>query len=101
MNKIILAVVLLALSSCAVNKNLEPTSGSKADGIIVMTYSLNNYQSPVLDWDIAKQEAQRRCQAWGYKDADKFAGVTKKCDSYSYFGCTSRLIDVKYQCTDK
>lgn len=100
MKKIFIVLVCLILSSCAVNKTLQPTGGSKADGTVDMSYSYGGFEKPIIDWDITEESAVKRCKAWGYKDAEAFGGTIKTCSSYYNGSCNSYLVTAKYQCLD-
>ena len=102
MNKYLLLLLsIVSLSSCAVNKTLYPTGGSKADGVIEMTYSYGGFEQPIVDWDVTEKTAAKRCKSWGYKNAEAFGGTLQQCNSYYNGSCNSYLVTAKYQCLDK
>ncbi|WP_115134119.1 YecR family lipoprotein [Neisseria zoodegmatis] len=105
MKKILLPlVVLLAVSACAIptHKELIPTGGSKADGIIELSFEHTENEKPIIDEMAALDAAQKRCRAWGYDRAEKFGGHKRQCTVTGGFtGCFRSLITVQYQCLDK
>ncbi len=46
---LVLTVSALLLSGCAVQKQLVPTGGSKADGTVKMSYSFGMFESPKVN----------------------------------------------------
>ena len=101
MNKqsVYLVVISLLVSACSVNKLPVPTGGSRADGIIELSYEKGKYEIPVIDWDLANRTASERCQAWGYTRAEPFGGVKTLCLVRSiYGGCDRKTVTINYQC---
>ena len=98
-NKLFVLVSCLLLTACAVNKNLEATGGSRADGTIELSYDYDQYESPITNPDQGLQTAMSRCRAWGYKDAEAFGGARTSCSMPGGMGgCSRYLVTVKYQC---
>lgn len=91
----------LFLVSCTSQKILQATGGSRADGIVNLSYEAGAFETPVIDWDQANAVALKRCEAWGYSAAEAFGGVTKQCQAFNGFGnCIQAFITVPYQCTN-
>jgi len=101
MVKILLLLVagLLVLQGCAVNKTLEATGGSKADGTVQLSFEYGALEKPVIDWVSADATAVKRCQAWGYSKAERFGGVVQQCQYANAYGCNQYFATVSYQCT--
>lgn len=99
MNKVIVALMLI-VSSCAVNKTLHPTGGSKADGTIEMSYTYGGFERPIVNFKLAEDTAGKKCKAWGYKSAEAFGGAIKECGSYYNGSCNSYIVKKEYQCID-
>lgn len=80
---IILALVVGVLAAC-VPPPIIPTStsGSRADGIVEMTYTYAENAPRIVDWATATAEAERRCNAWGYSRAEAFSGEKRTCEVY-------------------
>lgn len=96
---IYLAAMSLLVSACATNKTPVPTGGSRADGIIELSYELRMFEKPVVDWNSANATASQRCKAWGYERAEVFGGQKSKCSRYNGYGdCVRELVTVNYQC---
>ena len=104
MNKKILTIAifpLLALNACATQKTLIPTGGSKADGIVSLSYEVGMFEQPIVDYSQGVQAAIQRCEAWGYSDAEAFGGQESRCQAYNGYGnCVRQMVTVKYQCID-
>ena len=100
MKKSIMILAVFALTGCATNITPQATGGSKADGIVNLSYDVEELQKPVIDWEKADAEAVRRCKAWGYKKAEAFGGATRSCVQYGGIGggCAVRQFTHSYQC---
>ncbi len=90
---------LLVLGGCATHKTMVPISGSKSDGIVKMAYEYSLYESPVVNQEASRAQAAKRCQAWGYSDAEAFGTATKQCLVNSGLGCEKFRVITEYQCT--
>ena len=93
------ALVILSIQGCAVNKQLTPTGGSRADGSIKLSYEYGAFEVPKLDAQQGMRAAQQRCAAWGFTGAEPFGGSTKSCSRPSSSGCMGWLVTIEYQCT--
>lgn len=94
-----LLVSALFLASCSVVKVLQATGGSRADGIVELSYQYGSFEKPVVDWGQGTRTATERCQAWDFERAEPFGGSTSQCQSFDGYGnCVSQLVTVKYQC---
>ncbi len=98
MRRTYLAIFLL-LASCTVDKQLTATGGSKADGIVELSYEIGEFQTAKIDWDRANQDAAQRCAAWGYSNAESFGGERRTCQVPGSYGCNQWLVTMNYQCT--
>lgn len=98
MKKTILLSALL-LAGCATPTAMSATGGSKADGIVEMSYEYAEFQQPVLDPKQGMASAVKRCKAWGYKKAEPFDGGIQTCVVPGGFGGCSRMrTTIRYQC---
>lgn len=98
--RVILIISLLLLSNCTSVKYLQATGGSKADGVVNLSYTYGLFEEPIVDSENAYWTAKQRCNAWGYNDAQAFGGSTSTCqDADGYGSCDSWLVTVPYQCT--
>ena len=88
------------LQGCAVQKELIPTGGSRADGIIKLSYEYGRFEVPTLDAQQGLTAAKQRCSSWGYKNAEAFGGSTKSCIIPRNNGCNRWLVSIEYQCTE-
>lgn len=93
-------VATLLLSGCATQKDWLVTGGSRADGVVRLSYESNEFQRPKVSKEQADQLAAQKCMAWGYKGAESFGSQSTECQSRRGFGnCGDRLVTVEYQCT--
>lgn len=103
MNKSAAPLVLaiaVGVAGCTVVKTPTPTGGSRADGIVELSYEYGQFEKPQVQWGDANRAARQRCEAWGYTDADRFGGVTRQCQAADAYGsCTRWLVTASYQCT--
>ncbi|MDQ6961952.1 MAG: YecR family lipoprotein [Mariprofundaceae bacterium] len=70
---------LITVSGCATPKQFSATGGSKADGIVKLSYEYSLFEDPQVDMAQGVTVAKKRCEAWGYAQAEAFGGSTKKC----------------------
>lgn len=93
-------VVALLAVGCATHKDWLVTGGSRADGVVSLSYEHNEFQRPELNQAEADRMATQKCMAWGYKGAEAFGSQRNDCLSRRGFGnCGSRRVTVEYQCT--
>lgn len=101
MKLLILCVLSIALSSgCAVQKSYGASGGSKADGIVKMSYSYGGMDMPNADPLEALNKAIARCKVWGYASAEAFEYESKLCQARSEYGCSAWMVTKEFQCTD-
>lgn len=99
-------LIFLLLSACAeaVTKTPIATGGSKADGIVTMAYDYRFGEQVTADWSAAREEATKRCAAWGYTKTEEFAGVSDRCNQLGtgmFAGsCMSGVVSKNYQCLE-
>lgn len=100
--KVLAVLTILALVGCATPKTMTPTGGSKADGIVNLSYSYTLFEQPQVDMEAARVSAVQRCEAWGYKNAEAFGGQTSECNARNGYGnCINTTVTVPFQCLDK
>jgi hypothetical protein len=81
-------------------KTLQATGGSRADGVVELSYEYDRTEQHHVDWDQAATTARQRCQVWGYAEAVPFGGTKSQCLSQDGDGvCWRFSITVPYQCT--
>lgn len=85
----------LALAACETPKSFAPTGGSRADGIVELSYKYGEFQTPIVDDSNTLETARKHCMAWGYQDAQPFGDQMRKCNE----GCTVYTVTKRYQCT--
>ncbi|MCI0552510.1 MAG: YecR-like lipofamily protein [Anaerolineae bacterium] len=98
---IYLLLIALVVSACASQKTPVPTGGSRADGVVELSYEVGMFEKPEVDWATANRSASERCRAWGYTSAEPFGGQKTNCQHYNAYGnCTQAIITVDYQCIE-
>lgn len=98
--KAVLTVIAVALLvGCAVQKELIATGGSRADGVVELSYEIGEFQKPEFTSGQGLATATERCLSWGYPGAEPFGGERRECQYSSQYGCHQWLVTVPYQCT--
>ena len=92
-------LIMIDTTGCATTKILQATGGSRADGIIELSYEYGGFERPVVDWNQALTAAKERCKAWGYSGAESFGGTKSLCQAANAYGCLQYFVTVPYQCT--
>lgn len=99
---LLIGTMSVLLVGCAVQKELVPTGGSKADGIVELSYSYRRFESPQIDFEQGARAAKKRCEKWGYKDAERFGGQKRVCSERDgAYSCAEHFVTIEYQCIDK
>lgn len=97
---ILVGLCFALLSGCAVTKNWEATGGSRADGVVRLSYEFGEMQKANLSEQQAIGLAAQRCRTWGYTGAEAFGGVTRRCAQPGGLGgCATWQVTKEYQCT--
>lgn len=89
---------VLAVAGCATVSQMAATGGSRADGVVRLSFEAGLFDKIAIDETSALATARRRCSTWGYSDAEPFGGVTRQCNAMSTYGCTRWFITKEYQC---
>jgi hypothetical protein len=99
--KMLAALALGALlSGCAVTKEWSATGGSRADGVVRLSYEAHEMEAVQLNEAQAVSLAAQRCKTWGYSGAEAFGGVTRQCNKFGGFsGCAQWMVTKEFQCT--
>lgn len=88
----------LFIAGCATVSQMAATGGSRADGIVRLSYEAGMFDKVAIDEATALDTARRRCATWGYTDAEAFGGITRQCQAMSGYGCTRWFVTKEYQC---
>ena len=95
-----IAFISILLAGCSATKDWSATGGSKADGVIRLSYEFGQFEVPQVSEEQAILLAAKRCAVWGYTNAEAFGGMTKQCNMPDGFGgCSSWIVTKEYQCT--
>lgn len=97
--KLLWLILPTVLSACATQKEWAAIGGSRADGVVVMSYSHGNMEIPTVVEDQAVTMALASCKSWGYSGAKPFGGETKRCTAPTFGGCNYWQVERQYQCT--
>ncbi|MBR6026964.1 MAG: hypothetical protein IK065_05135 [Neisseriaceae bacterium] len=75
----LITAVLLSQTACNTIPTWAAIGGSRADGTVKIAYEQSEFsnQSPMMD--DGRILAARRCEKWGYSDAEAFGGATRTC----------------------
>lgn len=100
MKKIIsVALLSLLITGCAVKKEWGSSGGSKADGVVELSYTYGGFEKPELDDEQGLQKAIKICNTWNYRSAQAFDFINTNCQSTTIYGdCSSAIVTKKYQC---
>ncbi len=104
MNKILVTTLAVSLlGGCATVKVPQPIDGSRSDGTLKFAYEYGALENPQVQMEPALEEANRRCQAWGYERAEPFGGTGfKQCvASNAYGNCVRWRNILSFQCIGK
>lgn len=96
---LVLLPMLATLTGCTSVKTLQATGGSRADGVVELSYEVGMWEKPEVQWAQGQVTATERCKAWDYQSAEAFGGTTSACQAYNLYGrCVRAIFTVKYQC---
>ena len=95
----LLAGVVTVVAGCATVSNMEATSGSRADGIVKMSFEYGMFDRVEINQAEALEKATKRCNIWGYTGAEAFGGITRQCQGYGSLGCRRWFVTQEFQCT--
>ena len=98
-----LGIVAPLVAGCATGPLLPySVAGSKSDAVVVMAVEKHVFDNRTVEWGTAKVEAQGKCIAWGYADAQPFSGNNVNCLQRNQYGtCLVAQFKRTYQCTGK
>ncbi|MDF3073376.1 MAG: lipoprotein [Alphaproteobacteria bacterium] len=84
-------------AGCTVQKEPEPVAGSRADGMVILEYSVYFTERAEVDYAAARDKARRICAGWGYSGAEPLGGSTQICAMR--YNCNTVDVRLPYQCT--
>lgn len=94
----LLLSVVTVVAGCATVSQMTATGGSRADGIVKLSFEVGMFDRVQIDEASALETARGRCRVWGYNDAEPFGGVTRQCNQPSGYGCMQWFVTREYQC---
>lgn len=88
------------LAGCAaVPRDWIATGGSRADGVVRLSYEYGEFDQVQLSEAQAVSVASARCKVWGYDHAEAFGGISRQCQARGGFsGCRQWMVTKEYQC---
>ncbi|ABR73408.1 hypothetical protein CBG46_05315 [Actinobacillus succinogenes] len=100
MKKLLMLICMVcSLTACvSEQKRYVATGGSRADGVINLSYQVRYNERAAPNPNQGLRLAQKRCRQWGYQNAERFSGYTRRCNIAKGRKCLSYLITVQYQC---
>ncbi|MGF6094958.1 YecR family lipoprotein [Pseudomonas sp. 18175] len=93
-----LPLTLLLLAGCATPKFWEATGGSKADGVVQLSYEQGQFENGQSDAAQGLKIATGRCQFWGYKSAERSGPEKSVCRTMGQFQCLETTVTQDYLC---
>lgn len=97
---IIFLIIFANITGCATIKTLQFTGGSRADGVVRLSYEYGLFDVPQVNWNQGLATARQVCRGWGYADARVFGGAVNTCRQFNGYGnCIDTVVTVPYQCT--
>ena len=89
------ACIVFGLTGCVASKTWVPTGGSRADGVVRLSYEVGSFEKPEVSEAQGLAAATERCAAWGYESAEAFGGQVQECITGN---CSLARITKEYQC---
>jgi hypothetical protein len=66
-----------------------------------MAYQYGLFEKPMVNWELARENAAQRCGAWGYSNAQAFGATFTKCVAVNANGgCIEWQVTANFQCTN-
>lgn len=95
---ILLLLGVLFLQGCTYVKQWRASGGSRADGIVELSFILEGGLGikAIADPEQGISEALPRCIAWGYSKTEPFGFIDQKCQFFDWI--KSCVYTQKYQC---
>ena len=93
-----LMATMILCSGCATKVTNAATGGSKADGMVEMSYEYGMFATPVVNWKLARRTATRVCRGSGYARSQALGGQIARCTAYITYGnCLRHLVTARCQ----
>lgn len=103
MKKVILmlgAFGMAALTACQTSQTAQLTGGSRAEGVVELSYEYPARDDPSVNFGPGRAAARERCKAWGYLPAELFIGFKSEClEKNPNDLCLRWRVTASYQCT--
>lgn len=100
MKRGLIVAAAMVLAGCSTVSQWTATGGSRADGVVRLSYDLGPFQKSGVNEAQAIELATQRCRAWGFTGAEAFGGEVRQCTHPGQFGsCDAYHVMKDYQCT--
>jgi hypothetical protein len=96
---VILLVFTAALAGCATSQPWTVSGGEKHEGLVRVSYEFAEFHEPAVSEQQAEQIALKRCEGWGYDDAEPIAGQLRQCSNMEDGNCDLWKVTREFQCT--
>ncbi len=98
MKTLFIALSLILLTGCAINRQAQVSDASATTGIVRLSYDQAMLQNAYTDDYIAQGTATRACQQLGYASAQPFGQPVSTCSVYAGSLCMNTKITLSWQC---
>lgn len=101
--KFLLTILFIIFLSGCVSTPMQwhASGGSKADGIVELSYTYNYMQKPVTSETQGVARAGQMCMSWGYLEVEALDFLERSCQMGDYLGCDVWVVTRKYQCINR
>ena len=96
--RVLLPILLLSLTACATPQKWSPAGGSRADGLVRLSYEYAEFHQPDMSDAEARAIALNRCNSWGYKEVEPLAGQVRQCSNMEGGNCNLWTVTRECQC---
>lgn len=91
-------LAILGLSACVSTEQWSATGGSRAAGVVRLSYEYPEFHQPEVSDAQALQLADNRCNSWGYSRAEEVPGQVRECSNMDDGNCDLWTVTREYQC---
>jgi len=92
------SILVLDLLGCVATKQWALSGGDRKSGVVRVSYEYPEFKQPSLSDAQALEVAARRCNGWGYHDAEPIAGQIRQCSNKDDGNCDLWTVTREYQC---
>ena len=96
---ICLLTLASAFAGCATHQQWAVSGAEKDVGLVRVSYEFPEFHEPDVSERQAEQLALKRCEGWGYDDAEPIAGQLRQCSNMDDGNCDLWKVTREFQCT--